>query len=104
VPGAVQDGKVSEGVIPAGKEKNADLETATAADSPVIHGCPFDYTYDESFDTCLPSSDLFSTLDGEKPWPDIVGGYVGLFGGSPGDLLLEAGFGVYVFVGGLGMP
>jgi hypothetical protein len=103
-PGAVQeeDGKVAERIIAADKEKNPALEADIASGSPVIHGCPFDYVYDYGLATCLPSSDLMSTIEGEVPWPDSAGGYVGLIGGVPGDLFVGSGFGVDLLVGGLG--
>lgn len=76
--------------------KTTAAATTTASD---VHGCPFDYTYDdEDFDTCLPGAEDFGAIPvfvGDKPWPASAGGYVGLLGDTVQDLATTVGVGVF---------
>jgi hypothetical protein len=108
-PGVVK-AEVVSGVIPAIAQEENDAsvdpkeavsapadEAGQAADSGTIHGCPFDYDYHEEIDVCLPPEgdyEIFETIFGDTPWPDSVGGYVGLLG----DLVEDPTVGVGTFV------
>ncbi len=76
---------------------SGQIANSEANSSPTVYGCPYDYTYDEDFDTCLPSAEDFGAIPvfvGDKPWPDSPGGYVGLLGGIVNDLSIEVGAGI----------
>ncbi len=76
---------------------SGQIANSEANSSPTVYGCPYDYTYDEDFDTCLPSEEDFGAVPvfvGDKPLPDSPGGYVGLLGGIVNDLSIEVGAGI----------
>jgi hypothetical protein len=109
---ASASGDVKAEVIPEGVTKTApEKEDATSAPktvsapdeawqtanspSPMVHGCAYDYEYDEELDMCIPTLESFefwSVVGGDEPWPDSAGGYVSLLGGYIEDGLLSAGF------------
>jgi hypothetical protein len=44
-----------------------------------LHGCPYNYEYDEGLGICIPTANdlgFFTVLGGDEPWPDSVGGYL----------------------------
>lgn len=110
VPGAVKAGEVSgrttttaqENDASAQKPVSASDEAGQIANSGTIYGCPYDYEYDEEYDTCLPTSESFGfwpVIMGEKPWPDSPGGYVGLLGAFGEDGLEAVGVGIQIGLG-----
>ena len=69
----------------------------------IIGGCAYDdYDYAEEIDACLPKVPFFEVVFGDAPWPDSVGGYVGLLGQLAGDAGTGAGFIVDQGLGYLG--
>ena len=104
-PGDVKDGKVFEVIIPTLKEKDSSQQkpsaqqAATASD---VYGCPYDYDYDEEFDTCVPTEGSFAfwpVIAGDEPWPDSPGGYLGLAGGFVQDSATAVGVGLQIGLG-----
>jgi hypothetical protein len=62
--------------------------------SPVTYGCPYDdYYYVEEDEVCAPTGAFLG------PWPDSVGGYVGLPGKFGADMLTGLGFGMDKLLG-----
>jgi hypothetical protein len=95
------EGKASAlGAVKAGtlKPLSAPADEAGQTADSGINGddtCPFDgYMYIEELDVCTPASDsdyVLSTIFGDTPWPDSLGGYLGLAGDLVEDPLLGAG-------------
>jgi hypothetical protein len=84
------------------KAATASDEAGQLADSGTIHGCPYDYDYDEELDICAPGDGSFAfwpVVFGDKPWPGSAGGYVGLAGGFVQDSLTAAGVGLQLGLG-----
>jgi hypothetical protein len=61
-----------------------------------------DYDYAEEIDACLPKEPFFEVVLGDAPWPDSVGGYVGLLGQFVGDVGTGLGIGLDQGLGYLG--
>jgi hypothetical protein len=79
-------------------------EAGQTANGGTIHGgCAYeDYDYVEEVDACIPKVPFFEVVFGNAPWPDSVGGYVGLLGQFVGDVGTGAGFIVDQGLGYLG--
>ena len=116
-PGAVKAGEVPGAITKSALENAASdpKEAVSAPDeagqiansgqlatSPTTYGCPFNYEYLEEVDACVPTPTDYGfggVLTGHLPWPDSVGGYVGLVGNAGADALLSVGVAVQVVIG-----
>jgi hypothetical protein len=58
-----------------------------------------DSYYDEELGMCVPEGMFLGVLFGEEPWPDSVGGYVGLLGDLVEDPLKGLGFSLQAGLG-----
>ncbi len=74
----------------------SDEEAGNTPDSGTIYDvCSYDdYYYDQETDMCVPKGTFLGSIFGEQPWPDSVGGHIGLLGDVPEDLLTGLGLGL----------
>ena len=95
-PPYCEDAEEQEEAEPKKGEANASVtpqDGQTANGGTIYGGCAYeDYEYAEEIDACLPKEPFFGVLFGDAPWPDSVGGYVGLLGQFVGDVGTGAGF------------
>lgn len=77
-------------------EADASAQAGQTADSGTVYDvCAYDdYYYDQETDMCWPNVMFLGVLFGDEPWPESVGGYVGLLGDFVEDPLTGLGLSI----------